>query len=492
MKALFIIPEVEFLGIEALSALMLQNGINTKLVFDPVLFDDMFLKIPWLAKAFDSEKAVIQKVVEYNPDVILFTLVSDIMPWFKKRAAKIKEIIDVPIIAGGIHATSVPDRLIKLPYVDYVVTGEGEENLLTLLKCISEGRRYEDIDGIFYKHNGEVYGNLNKSLLSDLSKYPIPDKELYYSAAPWATKEYNIVVSRGCPNRCSFCHNNLVAKMWDGKGTYVRHRTVDNAIKELVESKKKYNFTTLRFWDDNLLSIKPLSRELLEEYAEKIKVPFRICVHPNTITKEVAKLLARAGCWEVEMGVQTTNKEGRNMCGRTEDNEMIKNAVKNLKNVGIRTLADCITYMPGDNSQISYQTASDLSMIKPYRVIAYTLRYYPRTEIIKYAIEYGLLNQSDVDDIEEGNYKGSMKLTSLEAKKDKALHKLAGIIMLSPYISKETIRFLEKINAERWMPDIGEVVQFLNQIRSLFDKHHDVARTARKRYTYYLTKKNCW
>lgn len=487
MKVLFIIPEVEFLGIEVLSAHLKQLNIETKLIFDPVLFDDMFLRIPKLAKLFDYEKTMICKIKEYKPDVILFSLVSDIMPWFRKRAECIRKITKVPIIVGGIHATSVPELLIKLPYVDYVVTGEGDETLPRLLEYIQQDKLPIDIRGVFYKSGIESKGSINDVLICDLNNHPIPDKELYYDAAPWSTKEYNIITSRGCPNRCTFCHNNLEARLWNKQGSFVRHRSVDNVINELVQNKLKYRFTTMRFWDDNLLALRDFSHDLLDEYTAKVRVPFRICVHPNTITKETAKLLAKAGCWEVEMGIQTTDSNGRNICGRHENNQMIRNAVHYLKDVGIRTLADCITYLPGDSPRNVYVTANDIVDIKPYRVIAYSLRYYPRTDIVQTALERGVLSQKDVENIEHGYYEGSMKLTSYDKQKDKMLHRLAGILMISPHLSKSLLQTMEQHHAETWMPDISEIIQFINQMKSIFDKHHDIARAFRKRYTYYLT-----
>ncbi|MCL2050361.1 MAG: B12-binding domain-containing radical SAM protein [Lachnospiraceae bacterium] len=487
MKALFIIPEVEFLGIEVLSAHLKKHNIETKLIFDPVLFDDMFLRVPTLAKRFDYGKTIIRKLEEYKPDVVLFSLVSDIMPWFRKRAQQIRSISKVPIIVGGIHATSVPELLIELPYVDYVIAGEGDETLPRLIECIKYEKMPIDIRGVYFKINGEAKGSVNNALIQDLSSHPMPDKGLYYDAAPWSTKEYNIITSRGCPNRCTFCHNNLEARIWDKQGSFVRHRSVDNVIEELIQSKLKYKFTTMRFWDDNLLALRNFSHDLLEEYTAKVRVPFRICVHPNTITKETAKLLAKAGCWEVEMGIQTTDSNGRRICGRNENNQMIRDAVHYLKDVGVRTLADCITYLPGDSPRNVYVTAHDIVDIKPYRVIAYSLRYYPRTDIIQTALEKGVLSQKDIDNIEHGYYDGSMKLTSHDKKKDKMLHRLAGILMMSPHLSKSALQSMEDYHMEKWMPDISEIIQFLNQARSIFDKHHDVARSFRKRYFYYLT-----
>lgn len=486
MKILFIIPEVEFLGIEFLSSILTKNGHETKLVFDPTLFSDMFLRKPLLAQQFDAEDAVIREVKSYNPDVVMFTLVSDIIPWFKKRAAKIKAITHVPIIAGGIHATAVPERVAGLPFVDYVVTGEGDYILVELLERLSKGKDAEGINGIFYKRHGQVTGSLNTSLIQDLSDMPIPDKELFYDAAPWATGEYNVIASRGCPNKCSFCHNNMTWDIWDKKGKFIRCRPVESVINELQKYKKKYNFSAVRMWDDNLLTMKEFSRNLLEEYAEKIHVPFRISVHPATITKDTARLLSRAGCWEVEMGVQTTDISGRKICGRWEDNETVINAVKYLKDEGIRTLADFISYIPGDKPGKMYSMAKDISKIKPYRSITYTLRYYPKTEIIEHALKNGELTEKDVEDIEEGDYKGTCHLTSYDAKRDKILHRLAGIVMLAPHLPQSVISFLEAAHAEKWMLDVSELVQFLNQMRSLFDKDHDIARAFYKKYSYYL------
>ena len=62
------------------------------------------------------------------------------------------------VVMGGSHASGDPEGVLKSPYVDYVVLGEGEIRLPLLLEKIETGNKGEirEIDGIGYRENGEI------------------------------------------------------------------------------------------------------------------------------------------------------------------------------------------------------------------------------------------------------------------------------------------------------------------------------------------------
>ena len=156
----------------------------------------------------------------------------------------------MPIVFGGIHATSVPDRVLARDFADFVCRGEGEYPLLELVEALAAGAEDFPIPNIWYKKDGRIVANEARPLIADLDSLPLPDKELFYREAPYARKEYNLQTLRGCLNGCAYCHNGLERRLWQGKGEYLRRRSVDNVMAELIAAKKRYDFVTLKIWDE--------------------------------------------------------------------------------------------------------------------------------------------------------------------------------------------------------------------------------------------------
>lgn len=484
MRVLFLMRSFEYLGLEFIASCLKQANYETKLIFDPMLFSDVYMNTNILAKHYDAINAIMRDAKEYNPDFIIFSMLSDDVLWVRERAKQLKTVTNAIVIVGGVHPTAVPEKVIQYPYFDYVVTGEGEDILPRLLHNLSQNLSVDEIKGVFYKRKHQIFGEINRAIIQNLDNYPPPDKELFYSVAPWAKKEYSLIVSRGCPYQCTYCHNNYLKKVWDGNGKYIRARSVSNVMNELVDSKQKYDFSTVNIWDDNILALGQYAFDFFEEYALKVGVPFKTFAHPSNINKRTAKLLADAKCWRIEIGVQTIDKRGRKICGRTETDEMIKNAIQLLQEVGIQVAVSVITGLPYESNDQLYLMSKFFAETKPDRILAFLLRYYPKTDIMKIGLESGAINEEDWKQIEEGQYIASF--TSQGRIKDKNFKRLRGLLMVSNKISPDTVKRLEKYKAERWMPDISEAVQFFNQVKGFLQPYNDLARSYRKRHFYYM------
>ena len=87
-----------------------------------------------------SPEQVKQGIYEYGPDVVGISNMS-IEYWSQlHEVAKItKEVSrNIITIAGGIHATTLPDRLMQDTNVDYTILSEGEDRLFELLDIIKK------------------------------------------------------------------------------------------------------------------------------------------------------------------------------------------------------------------------------------------------------------------------------------------------------------------------------------------------------------------
>lgn len=166
-----------------------------------------------------------------------------------RRIKKFNE--DIINVAGGIHATMFHHELIKSGLFDHVICGEGEISFADLVE------RRGDFPPVSW---GET---------PDLSKLPIPDRELWpqlddimyglekvtYLRPPVA----ELIAQRGCPFRCTFCcgpgEQNLYTRQGrnNSRVPAIRSNSVDNVLDEIEYLRGRYSINSFIFWDDQFI-----------------------------------------------------------------------------------------------------------------------------------------------------------------------------------------------------------------------------------------------
>ena len=95
MKVAFVCPEMEVLGIQYLSSVLKQKKHQTKLFFDPQLFEDTVTVSKGLGRVFDFKERLIQEIIEYAPDVIAFSVLSTNYDWAISFSKEIKNKVKI-------------------------------------------------------------------------------------------------------------------------------------------------------------------------------------------------------------------------------------------------------------------------------------------------------------------------------------------------------------------------------------------------------------
>jgi len=172
MKVLLIYPNINSqvgfnFGIVFISAVLKKHGHDTKLIN----LNEKLAKLP-------DDKEIQRIIEEYKPQLIGFSAVTTQYQYALKIAKFIKGFCDIPIVCGGIHATMVPEEVIREDCFDYVCVGEGEEAILELAANIEKRVDTTHIANIWAKDNGKVVSN-NVRSLPDLAELPRKDYEIF-------------------------------------------------------------------------------------------------------------------------------------------------------------------------------------------------------------------------------------------------------------------------------------------------------------------------
>lgn len=145
---------------------------------------------------------------QHAPDVVAITSSYTTYSLEALEVAKITRKVsdDIVTVMGGTHPTLFPLHLLRSLYVDYVVRGEGETPLFSLIQALRSDRRkaVAGIPGVSSRHNGD-YSISDIAIEKDIDR--IPERGLLDpSDYRISGKNYTFfLTSRGCPFRCAFC-----------------------------------------------------------------------------------------------------------------------------------------------------------------------------------------------------------------------------------------------------------------------------------------------
>jgi tRNA A37 methylthiotransferase MiaB len=487
MRVAFVNDACERLGVEYLSAVLKGAGHEVRLFVDPQLFDDENVSNEFLAKVFDGKKKLIAELQAYKPDLVGISVVTDFYQWALGMTRLIKAAMDVPIILGGVHPTSVPERVIAEPTVDMVCVGEGEHALLELVDSMARGAVDHGIRNIWFKKEGQVIRNEVRPLVEDLDALPQPDKDLYYSVSPHFSQCYYIMTSRGCAHACSYCCHSFLKGVYDGKGRYLRQRSVDHVIAELEAAVQRPSRKMVRFHDDDLLAH---SVAWLEDFAaaykERVGLPFACFIHPNTVTDEKVALLKKAGCHDVEMGVQSIGEDTRRQAlSRDVSQAQLLKAFEVLKRHGMNVITDNILGIPGQDVGEVVDLLKFYNENRVMKIYCFGFRYYPRTRVVAAERASGRLSAEDVARIEAGV--GAKAFIQGGDHWDKATRQVQTFFTFLLYLPKGFNRFIIHRKLYRFFPPLPYFISviFSNWFRIPF-KYNWALHITIARYRHFL------
>jgi radical SAM superfamily enzyme YgiQ (UPF0313 family) len=333
----------------------------------------------WLDYPFDVAR-IVSDVRNYGPDLIAMSSGDNHYPEAQHLLQHLKQELDVPILFGGIHATQNAEVVMQgSPYVDFLGVGEGDDCILELAEALEKGRDTTNIRSIWARQGGEIKKNALRPL-KDLTKIPWMDidgwpqfKRITDNRRGWV----NVYMNRGCPYRCSYCHNNGVAKILQkefGAPTsgnealgYLRLRGIDDMLGELKSILNTYDFVqAFSFNDDTFTMDQPHMKEFLVRYKEEIGVPFVCNTTVLDVDREMLEIMKDAGCDLVRFGVETaTTWIKRTILKRDFSNAKTEEVFGICREIGLRSFAYNILANPGETREEMIDTLRLNSKLLP-------------------------------------------------------------------------------------------------------------------------------
>lgn len=380
------------------------------------------------------ESNIINKIKKIKPDIIAYSVVSFNWNFYKTINLKIKKKYSCFSIFGGPHCSTYPDFIYE-EGVDAICIGEGEEALLELTDKLQNNQNITDIKNLWIKKDGIVYKNEIRPLIDNLDLLPFPDQELIRKYQFYKNSgTYYFITSRGCKYNCPYCINHFYKKLYFNKGKYIRSRSVESAISELLILKNKYKAKLIVFVDDIFILDEEWLLKFAVQYKEKINLPFESYIRVELTNSKILSALKEMGCIAVYLGIETGNEVFRNkILGRSMTNEQIINTSILVQQFGIKTMALNMMGLPDETLDNAIETLLLNATCKITYPLCFIFQPFPNLELTSYAIEKGYFD-GNINSYHRSFNNGKSLIDSPDRKRIERLHLLFLIGVKMPWL----------------------------------------------------------
>ncbi len=151
------------------------------------------------------------------------------------------------VVMGGGHPSAFPAQVLNQPAVDYAIVGEGERTFADFVDALASRNAIDDLPGVAFKKDDAF--RMNPPLFAKkIDDFALPARDLFPGGlrGTEGRNSTQIVSSRGCPKKCTFCSAHLTA------GRIFRPRDPNLVVEEMKLCSSRYEITHFDFEDDNL------------------------------------------------------------------------------------------------------------------------------------------------------------------------------------------------------------------------------------------------
>lgn len=405
-----------------------------------------------------DDNKFINFVKEFNPDIVGINSITSEMLLDLIHLGKLlkKEFPKKLIVVGGVHATIEPESVLKEPYVDYIIRGEGEAALLEFCDTFDRDK----------KKLGKLKNvNLNTLRpLVDMDKLKLPN----YNHVDFRKYDtFYINLSRGCPGSCTFCYS---PKMWGiNNNPCIRAYSTEKSIEYFKKLIEEYKIKVFSIVDDNFMPFKKRAFEICD-FLKDYDLQFFCFGRADYVNDEILRALKKAGCHSLQIGIESGSQRILDYLNKRVTVEQNIEAIKCCKRNGIRLDASC---MIGITTETLEELKKTEWLIKTYKPDLVNLRIFnpmPGTPIFDYCFEKGLVKKP-LTLKDWASWTGDMtyiKHNTSNIPDDVLMKKLQELWMVGFYKNKMK-RFVY------WLKK-GEFLYILKNIKKVFNVRGDFIR----------------
>jgi radical SAM superfamily enzyme YgiQ (UPF0313 family) len=326
----------------------------------------------------------------------------------------------VIVILGGSWAQTCPELCMEDKNIDVVCYGEGDYLLTELMDYCRGKKKIDKINGIFYRtEDGKIKKTKQRELIKNLDNLP----KIPYNLVN--LKEYNsigynpnnpsisMMLSRGCPFRCSFCSIVcLYKRKW-------RSYSIKSIMEDLHELETKYGIKDFFFMDDNIAANPKFFKELVNVLAKANRGYSwgAAGIRADSILKldeETLDNLVKSGCKNLDMGMESGNQRILDLIKKDTNLETLRKANRRLSKYPFILKCTFMAGFPTETQEEFFDTLKFRKIIENENPNAVTPIFFytpfPNTELYQLALKEGFQPPKNLEGWADFNYNTWYKL----------------------------------------------------------------------------------
>lgn len=314
---------------------------------------------------------------DYRPDYVAFSIMTGQHVHALQVARYVKAKYGIPSLVGGPHATFFPEIGFE-DDLDFVVQGQSE----SVICDIVEGR--------------VAPGFVKAEMPHHLDDLPHPDREIFYQYPEFKSRPMkNVMTSRACPFKCSYCfnHSQYALTKIDGETKrWFNRRSMPGIVAEIENIQKHYPLEKINFADDTFIQSADWTNEFLKVYTREVRLPWICSVRANSFNDLVAQKMAESGLEMVSYAMESADPDVQQRLlnrGHIENSDIVR-AIHLLSKHGIRARMQNIIGLPLENPLEDALNTIQFNM--QHRVAdswCSIFQPYPRTALGQYCVDHG-------------------------------------------------------------------------------------------------------
>jgi anaerobic magnesium-protoporphyrin IX monomethyl ester cyclase len=260
---------------------------------------------------------------------------------------------DVCTILGGVHPTFCYEEVFaSTDAVDYIVCGEGEGTLWSLLSALENGSDPAEIPGIAFRRAGTVVKTPKRCFLEDIDDMPAA-----WDLLDWPDYKYFVIpnsrlgaisTSRGCDHDCIFCSQQ---KFWEKTWRARDPLKVADEIEHLYAT---YGVNVFLIADEYPTS-DPVRWEAFLDAVIAKNLPIYLLMETRTTDivrdREILWKYRKAGVIHIYIGIEATDQETLDFIKKDLDVTEGKLALDLIHEHGIVTETSFVLGFPNETKK---------------------------------------------------------------------------------------------------------------------------------------------
>lgn len=357
MKKKVILALPNFRWREALDSILWHYIPYGLCMLAAVIEDQYEVKIIDAYKDDLTQEEFAQRIADEKPDVVGLTVLMDYFGKTLHQAATLVKQVDekIPVIVGGVYATTNIEKVMADEHIDYLIAGEGEQTFPLLLDKIFASE-FPQEEGIYWKKDGVIVGTGRSHLITNLDQLPLPAYHLidYPSYIcdvsrnsvdrPPMLPYAEIFTSRGCPYHCCFCQVKHII------GQNFRARSAKNVLAEVDWLVEQYGIKSLVILDDNFFVNRDRAIKLMRGFAERHLEWKMIATAVFLLDDELLEIMRDTGCRYIDCAIESgTERVLHEVIHKPiKSFEQVKYVVRKAQSLGIYVCVNFIVGFPSE------------------------------------------------------------------------------------------------------------------------------------------------